>query len=223
MERFIKGGFPFKPMFSEILTDPLKHNPNNYIYLARGLSMLFQPPWYEADFVKKQVDMLTKPGSYYHCSLVGQLDEMSASRTFGFSRPIRQTGIYGLVALILKISSDVPIQIAWNTDLGSPSDYTRLKEFVRDNKGKLRTPLELLAKIPKSYNSYNELILEGNPETKIMGIVFTKHRDSKEMAERLFSLVNLELPLITIPLQALPESYAFAKRSALVRQQFYTS
>ncbi len=195
-------------MFKEILTDPKEHDPNNFIYLVHSFINISPDPddGIPTQKVYDTIDRIMSPGKFYSASLIGRLDRESAKQRFNWDSEINQLGTYGLVGIIIEPPKDESIQIAWNCDVGSPSNQEEFKKFVTKHYGKIKYPLILLT---ETVGLYNELILEGGG-TKIKG-VFYKYLDTpdsndynKDKAEQLRDIISKvvqdEVPIIKIPL-----------------------
>ncbi len=179
-------------MFTEILTNPKEHDPNNFIYLVHGINNGINSIMNEETI--KKVTRIKNPNEYYRASLVGKLNEETAKEMFGLNQEIYQIGTYTNIGLIIKPPNDSIIQIAWNCDIGSPLNQEELKCFVKKHRGKIKYPLELLIGTKNSPNepliNYNEIILKGDPNTRIVGIFYRQSLILKDEGERLRRIVS---------------------------------
>src|SRR3989338_1016811 len=148
------------------------------------------------------------PNDFYSASLVGRLSQERMRRIFGSwgDRDISQLATFGTFGLILQ-PEDTDVWIAWDNDIGTPDDKEKRRDFAHKHKGKKKSWIDLL-QTPLSYSkqaSYNELVINGNPNTSIVGLFYTSideksESTGKHLAQRTMDLLKRHLPVIPIPL-----------------------
>jgi len=185
------------------LTDPRKHNPDDFIYIVSGMSIDVDKPK-DIDLIglKRRIERIKNPYMFYSGSLIGCLDEEATKRRLIHYQKVNQTGTFGDVGLILNPAEE-DIYVAWNCDLGSPTETKSLNDFAIKNRGKIKTPFELLTKTVGPENlKCNELVLHGNPGREIQG-VFVRGKRGIDKAASLAELVNMrenkDIPIIHLP------------------------
>lgn len=219
MPKFLNTGLDFQAlMFKELLTDTSAHNPENFIYVVRGMPQLrpYGRGYFPSRVAKSSQSLITdtiarlrSPTKFFSASLVGKLDAQSAKEKLGYDGIVFQTDTCGLAGLIVEPHTDDDIWIAWNCDIGSarPSeDYFR--KFASEHQGKVRSPLTLLTRADGILAIYwNELVLQGNPQIRIAGVFYpaTDLQSSwgknygKLLAQVVSELEGKEIPLIELP------------------------
>jgi len=162
-------------MYLEVLTDPAHHDPENFCYIVHGINPvsvldLFKltPEQQYAVFAEElewKIKSFTNPRLFYNASLVGILEGAAHTRTFS---PF---------GVIIAPPYEDSVVIAASRDLGSPTNYfvralgenTDFEEFVERFRGYHRPVNELL-----HGRNYNHLILQGDPDTRIAGVYYTR-------------------------------------------------
>lgn len=158
-------------MFAEVLSNPQSHVEKSFIYLVHGL---FDLDKNGKPYVAAKAALVRDPSRFYSGSLVACLDKNSAKRNLGAERGIHRTATMGSLGFILQIPSDDVIYGAGVHsfgDLGTPTDESKLAEWARKHQGEVMPPLDMLV-TDKPHQKYvhNELVLRGNPKTKIVGV-----------------------------------------------------
>jgi RimJ/RimL family protein N-acetyltransferase len=190
--------------YKNALTDPENHDSNNYIYLVRGVAFndLDKP----AEIQAHVTDKIKDPNLFYRASMVGVLSPEAVKQRFGSQEEVYQVSTYNLFGLVLDPASDDIVHIAWNCDLGSPLEPRKLEQFVKEHEGKRRDLFTLLA---NTREGYNELIIRGDEETKVVGVFYSpidvEYFDSKAkvkseiLRDVVSEFAGRELPLVEIP------------------------
>lgn len=196
-------------MFKEILTNPIEHDPNNFIYIVSGL-LDFNVNIVWPDRIWHKINRIRDPNQFYKASIIGCLSDDYAKQTMEYYEgEINQTGIFRDIGVIVNPVSDELIYIAWNCDISSPCDMEELKTFITKHKGKIKDPLMLLTQT-RGIIRYNELIIRGDKETSIQGVFYKDREDSRNkhtgklLCEIVSGIIQRDIPLIKLPVQAIP-------------------
>ncbi len=192
-------------MFKEVLTNPKKHNPNDFIYLVHSF-LDWNGNGISHQEMEDKVNRVRDPNQFYRASIIAHLDGESAKQKIGwYGGEVYQMGTFGNIGIIVDPAYDGLVQIAWNCDIGSPWDPKKLEKYVQEHKGKIRYLLPLLTET-KGEDSikYNELILRGDKETVVKGVFFrsqdskTEHK-GRQLGEIVSDLMQTEVPVIELP------------------------
>lgn len=180
-------------MYREILTNPKRHNPDNFIYLVHG--MMGEDENYSFQIVKETINKIKDPAQFYRASLICNLKPENTKEK------IVQLGIFGLVGFIINPMVEELIQIAWNCDLGGPEDQESLRYYVEIHKGKIRQPSTLLTET----REHNELIVKGDKKTSIRGVFYKDvSKEAEKIGESLErkarKILRHKIPIVKIPL-----------------------
>jgi len=188
-------------MFKKILTDPKKHDSENFVYIAHGLMNNFSN---YARCAKASIKQIQSPDHLYHASMIGKLSGETAKQEWGYcGGEISQLGTFGAIGLIVDLAKDNLVRISWNSDIGSPSEQEELKQFVRQYQGRMKTPFSLLTNtVGRDDIKYNELVIVGHKRTNITGI-FHKYpvleEEARLLGQEISELVQKDVPLIELP------------------------
>lgn len=157
-------------VIAEALTNPKKHNPENFCYVVHGFANGRKEPDYFKD-------------RYVSASLIGSLPDE-------YSKHLENFNIFGLWGVILNVPSDKEILAAWPSDIGSqPDDPAWISKVKRYSyPSRIRHYRELLLQ-----NIHNEIVLKANG---VHGVFVQEGSDSLE--GELFSN-KFKLPLVSIP------------------------
>lgn len=223
--------------YKNLLTNPREHDPNNFIYLVRGV--YFDAEWSKKDDIKDIVNMIKNPNMFYRASIVGCLDREAMYQRFGCpNRKVHQVSTYNQLGLILNPASDDVVLIAWNCDLHSPSKSESIKEFIKKYEGKRKDLLTLLTQSKSPYGyGHNELILGGNEETEIVGIFYTflgidyfdlrTEQNKDALMSAISNFMKSDIPLVHIPSRekrefTLKEQTRNREEAEQTRSEFYS-
>ncbi len=199
-------------MYKEILTDPQKHNPNNFIYIVHAINDGSMGKGVNELDIRKRKEKIRTEGAFYCGSLVGKLDLEAARIMFDRYKgnlPISQTDTNGQIGLILDLPDDSVIRIASTSDLNSPGEQGELREFVIRYKIGTDQPLKLLLMSEGAeggYREYNEMILRGHPLTGISGVFYQDTDSETEARGKLFWEVVSQIERKEIPVISLTHS-----------------
>ncbi len=192
-------------MFKEVLTNPKKHNPNDFIYLVHSF-LDWNGNGISHQEMEDKVNRVRDPNQFYRASIIAHLDGESAKQKIGwYGGEVYQMGTFGNIGIIVDPAYDGLVQIAWNCDIGSPWDPNDLKKYVQEHKGKIRYPLTLLTQTKGDDSiKYNELILKGDTQTSVKGVFFRPMDSKTEYKGRQLGAVVSEIMQTEIPVIELP-------------------
>lgn len=186
--------------FKELLTSPLEHDPNNFVYLVHGF-INHGSEGITPEEMKRKAMKVINNNRFYSASLISCLESGQAMGKLGYNDRVFLVGTFGNFGLILNPPSDKAVYIAWNSDIGSPREQKELKNFAVEHRGKIKSPLELLT-INGIY-SYNELIIKGHEKTSIDGVFYRDNLRGepfgKLLCEVVSSIVKKDIPLVQLP------------------------
>lgn len=191
-------------MYEDLVTYPKKHDEKDFIYIVHG----FVPRGEEVvtkELMARKVDRIKDEDKFFSASMIGCLSEENAKKRFGCRKEIRQIGNFGGYGLIIR-PADENVYVAWNCDIGSPTDEERLKRFAYENKNKRKPPLKILTDTPDPNGlKYNEMIIRGGKENKVEGVFYQRdwggveEGKHEELASVLNKIYNTGMPLIELP------------------------
>ena len=189
-------------MYEDCVTDPRNHDSEDFIYIVHGFMPRGKEP---PEFMARKVDRIFDEDKFFCASMIGNLSEENAKKRFGYGRKIAQTGNFGGYGLILR-PEDENVYVAWNSDIGSPTDEERLNKFALKNKYKRKTPFELLTETPDLKGlKYNEMIIRGSKGNKVEGVFYqdgwkgVEEGNHEELKSILSKIYETELPLVELP------------------------
>ena len=195
-------------MFKKVLTDPKEHNPNDFVYLVHGI-LDYNGNGIAPEDIKYKVKKVRTLGEFYRTSLVGHMDKDSAIKRVGWhGGELYSMFTFGDVGLIINPASDDNILVAWYCGIGSLNEPEKLREFVVQHEGKVRSPLCLFTKslkVDDDVRRDNELILEGHPKTEIRGVFYRDKKDASAKA-RMVSDIAADMMQKEVPIIELPKS-----------------
>ncbi len=147
------------------------------------------------------------PDDFYSASLVGRLSQDRMKQVFGSwrDRDISQLATFGNFGFILQ-PEDQDVWVAWDNDIGTPHDKDKRREFAHKHRGKKKSWIDLL-QTPLSYSrdaSYNELVINGNPNTPVVGVFYLvmnekSEIEGKRLAQITMALLKRQLPVVPVP------------------------
>lgn len=189
-------------MFKEVLTDPKNHDPNNFVYITHSL----------VNWVNEDLNLNTRvsliffiisfmPTQNYSASLIGRMPQEIALVNFGYGKKIEQLATFFWAGLILKPPEE-SIYVAWNCDLGRPTNPIKFNKWAEKHKGKIRSPKTLLTK--SWFDFHNEMVIHGDERTLIDGVFYLNNgNEPKEFGYTLKriteEMTQKEIPIIPIP------------------------
>jgi hypothetical protein len=177
-------------MLKDVLTDPNEHQIDRYTYLVYAIHQS-NHALNSVEGVRATIDRIQDPTRFYRASLVGRLEPDIAHEKFGLYELVNQTGTFGNVGLIIDPASEGQLRIAWNCDLASGLTEDELFEFVAKHDGKKRDPHYLLTNTVGAGDlKYNELILNGNPDSKVTGVFYKGDQLTQYMAIALAAAIG---------------------------------
>lgn len=184
-----------------------EHNRKNFTIIVHGL--ILQP----GDSLEKIVHIITgKKDGFYSASLVG----------YNETNPyLTNLKTYGVVGLILDVPEDA-IYVAWPTDIGSPLNPEKLKEWAYANKGKRLAPEIVLSKYHEIPDLYNQLLIKGDLRARITGVYCNSTNEkaiseAKTTAELVGKLLDMKIPVVILPQQKKQEIANEDPRTAQLR------
>ena len=193
--------------YKKNLSDIGIHNPENFVYIAYAFMDLMYDPL-TPEGIESKVRSITDSDNFFRASLVGRVtgEDEKQKIVNKYGPKIANTSTLGYYGFIVTPSDDESIYIAWNCDLGSPNDVDELRSFAFANKGKRRSVFHLLTdNVRDPHIDYNELILRGNPTTKISAVFYQEDGGSNVFDKATIlialaqNLLGYELPLIKLP------------------------
>lgn len=194
----------------ESLTDPKKHDPNEYMYICHSIQC-YRAGELDEFGVRAIMEHLTSTDNYFSACLLGR-SEGRLVKEFGWDYPptIEQTATHTFVGFLLQpqdeFDAECRIPIAWNCDLGSPMNQEELRAYVKQYQGKKRSLYQLMTQSLGACREFprNELIVQGTPES-IVGIFYvdvrgekTFREDGESLSAQTNKVLGRELPLIEI-------------------------
>ena len=201
-------------MYRAHLTDPKLHDPANFIYVVCGiidykaLSEAHSVDVFDKNAVHLALQKVRNFRDFYSASLVGKLDSSRAKETLDWSNgELSQLATFGNLGLIIK-PEDTDVWVAWNSDIGTPGCKEERIPFVQKHKGKRKSVYDLMTDALKVSNpsvSYNELVIQGNPNVDITGLFYKTpcrsklERQIKTVSQIVMDALKEELPIIEIP------------------------
>ncbi len=186
------------------LTNPKEHDPNEFIYIAHSVQGNKPKNLDISDIVSHIRD----PAEFYSASLIGR-SKARLVRKFGWTHlpEFCQTGTHTFVGLLIAPQTEGNVYVAWNCDLGSPTNQDELRDFAQKNRGKKRPLYQLLNNSLGSGRDfkYNELVVRGDPDS-VVGVFYNSipgNRDFRAEGETVLKdvvgLLGREVPLVEIP------------------------
>lgn len=164
--------------YVETLTNPKEHNEDNYVYIVHSTDL---------DNVEGAIKKIKNPENHFSASLIGKLPKEEAKEKLSYHGGVEQTETFYPVGLIVSPAEPDDIKVAWNCDLGVPTDQEELKEWVKEHEGKRKPPVSLLTQSVGSI-PYNEMVIQGDEKTEIQGIFYKPYAESQ--AERIKTLLE---------------------------------
>jgi hypothetical protein len=195
-------------MYTAKLTDPAKHDPDNFIYLVHGVmdyQQLSSNTSNPSANIIKSLKRIRDSEDFYSASLVGKLTASRAKETTDWcGGELSQLATFGRFGFILE-PKDLDIWIAWNCDLGTPHDQEKRREFANKYRGRRKDVLDLLANpIGMSDGvNFNELVINGNQNTNIAGVFYKTtnkktETEGKNLAQIAMDLLGKQLPVVVL-------------------------
>ncbi len=190
-------------MYPEILTNPLEHQRDSYVYCVYAFHQS-NPALNTLEGIRATVDMIQNPNRLFSASLVGRLDPQTAQNRFGLYETISQTGMFGDIGLVIGLSNDAQVRIAWNCDLASGLTEDERKKFVIEHGGKIKDPHYLLTQtVGYGCLGYNELIISGHEETNIKGVCYGRKSDLTKIKAELLGAILEHISGYKVPVVSL--------------------
>jgi len=189
-------------MYSEALTDPRKHDPNDFVYITHSIFNWDKESYdFDRDDLKERIGGVKDPSQYYSASLIGRMSPEMALTKFEYDTNIEQLKTFGEAGLILNPPEE-SICIAWNCDLGRSLEPYKFNKWVKKHTGKVRSPKKLLTKT--WFGLHNEMVIRGEDRTVIEGVFYLdKEKRPKEFISMLKKMTDeitqSAVPLIPIP------------------------
>jgi hypothetical protein len=188
--------------YSELLTDPRTHDPEDFAYITHGIVN-----WDGDDldltreFFGERIGRIRDPTQFYNASLIGVMSTENAMERLGYDKELRRPNPAGMGGLILKPPED-SIYVAWNFDLGTPTESDKLIKWTSRHRGKVKPPIKLLS--DKHLDFYNHIVIRGDEKASIEGVFYSHGSDkAKEfgtlLKDSMDDMLGEDLPLIGVP------------------------
>ncbi|MFH1173983.1 MAG: hypothetical protein V1725_02535 [archaeon] len=203
--------------FKKYLSDPMRHDPQGYIYIVHGVMDWdvhhiggTQLPLSQ-ERMRTSVERILDPEQFYAASLIGVMDEEHAKAMELGNRSFSQTGTFGNAGLIIEPAHDEIIRIAWNADIGSSWDEKMMPYFVASHDRKIKSASILLYDTKGDEGQkYNELVLKGDAGTAIKGVFFKPRQYEDEVSANglkqiVHELTGRDVPIIELPVNPKPD------------------
>jgi hypothetical protein len=193
--------------YKKHLTDVRKHDPANFVYIAHAFMDVMQDPL-TPEGIERKIKSITEAENFFRASLIGRVtgEDEKQQIVNKYGPTIANTSTFGHYGFLVTPSYDEPIYVAWKSDLGSPNEMAELRAFALANKGKRKQVFHLLSdNVRDPIIDYNELVLRGDPKTRISAVFYQEDAGSEasEKAIQLQGLTNFHfpdgLPLIGLP------------------------
>ena len=189
-------------MFSEVLTNPNRHDPNDFVYITHSIFNWDRENYdFNRNDLKERIGRVKDPSQYYSASLIGYMSPEVALTKFGYDKSIEQLTTFGQAGLILNPPEE-SVCISWNCDLGRPLEPYKFNKWVKKHTGKVRSPKKLLTKT--WFGLHNEMVIHGDYRTAIGGIFYLDdEKGPKEFVSMLKKMTDeisqSSVPLISVP------------------------
>ena len=177
----------------------------NFVYLVHGINKRHM-----VDHVTltRHLERLHDSSYFYNASLVADTNDPDQIRRLGQKdeepKFISKTGFYHSIGLVIRPEPG-DIKVSWYGDVSTPTDQDRFRLWVQRHNGKILAPYPILT---MDCGWFNHIVLQGNSDLIIQGIVVSGRRDEfGHNLERLLTTLSTLFPDQTFPQTRLRSRY----------------